>query len=409
MTMDLKLALRNAFRNTRRTGLTLAVLAFGVAVLVIFAGFIDNSQEMLREVTIKNQLGHLQLAKRAYWMDPAGGSISALVIEDYAQIRADLERMLHVRKVAATISFMGLLGNDQTSLAVAARGMDIDTGTDGTWNFPHIVAGGITDDRVPNAGYLGEGLAQGLKSGLHDNLVLLSTTGSGALNAVDVQVEGIVQTGSRESDNTVLIIPLARAQTLLNTRGAMRLTVFLDKTANLPRAVPAIQAYLRQRHPDVELRLWSDLATFYVQVVTMEDAIFDFVGLIIGAIATVSIVNTFMMSLFERVDEIGTLRAMGATRLRILRVFLAEGAILGVVGGLAGIVLGVVLALLISIKGVYIPPLPTFNLGYQARINLVPVAIAKAFALGVLTTILASIYPALRAARLNIIEAVRHV
>jgi putative ABC transport system permease protein len=115
------------------------------------------------------------------------------------------------------------------------------------------------------------------------------------------------------------------------------------------------------------------------------------------------------MSLFERVDEIGTLRAIGATRLRILRVFLAEGAILGVVGGIAGVALGVVLALLISIHGVYIPPLPTFNLGYQARINLVPLAIAKAFGLGVLTTVLACLYPAFRAARLNIIEAVRHV
>jgi putative ABC transport system permease protein len=407
--MDLKLALRNAFRNTRRTGLTLAVLALGVAVLIVFAGFIDNSQEMLREVTIKNHLGHLQLAKRAYWVDPAGGSPGALVIEDYAKIRRDLEGMPHVRKVAATLDFMGLLGNDQTSLAVAARGMDIDTTTDVAWNFPRIVAGGIDGSAVPNAGFLGEGLARGLKSGLHDTLVLLSTTRSGALNAVDVQVEGIVRTGSRESDNTILIVPLAQAQTLLNTRGAMRLTVFLDKTANVPRALGPIQAYLRERHPDVEVRRWSELATFYWQVVKMEDAIFHFLGLIIGAIATVSIVNTFLMSLFERVDEIGTLRAIGATRLRILRVFLAEGAILGVVGGLAGVALGVILALAISIRGIEIPPLPTFNLGYRARINLVPLAIAQAFALGVVTTVLACLYPAYRAARLNIIEAVRHV
>ena len=407
--MDLKLALRNAFRNTRRTGLTLAVLAIGVAVLVVFAGFIDNSQEMLREVTIKNQLGHLQLAKRAYWIDPAGGSLTKFVIEEYAQIRSDLERMPHVRKVAATLDFMGLLGNDQLSLAVAARGMDIDTTTDVSWNFPRVVAGSVRDNTAPNAGFLGEGLARGLKSGLHDSLVLLSTTRSGALNAVDVQVEGIVRTGSREYDNTILIVPLARAQTLLGTRGAMRLTVFLDATSNVPRSVQLIQGHLRERHPDVEVRRWSELATFYWQVVKMEDAVFHFLGLIIGAIATVSIVNTFLMSLFERVDEIGTLRAIGATRLRILRVFLAEGAILGVVGALAGVLLGVILALLISIKGVYIPPLPTFNLGYQARINLVPVAIAKAFALGMFTTVLASVYPAFRAARLNIIDAVRHV
>jgi len=407
--MDLKLALRNAFRNTRRTALTLAVLAIGVAVLVVFAGFIDNSQEMLREVTIKNQLGHLQLARRAYWIDPAGGSLQTFVIEEYAQLRGDLERMPHVRKVAATLDFLGLLGNDQRSLAVAARGMEIDTTTDVSWNFPRIVAGGVKGNTVPNAGFLGEGLARGLNSRLHDSLVLLSTTRTGALNAVDVQVEGVVRTGSREYDNTILILPLARAQTLLGTPGAMRLTVFLDETSSVPRTVPLIEAYLRERHPDVEVRRWSELATFYWQVVKMEEAVFHFLGLIIGAIATVSIVNTFLMSLFERVDEIGTLRAIGATRLRILRVYLAEGVILGVVGGLAGVLLGVVLALLISLKGVYIPPLPTFNLGYQARINLVPLAIAQAFGLGVVTTVLASVYPALRAARLNIIEAVRHV
>src|SRR6266545_3789580 len=148
--MDFKLALRNAFRNTRRTLLTLAVVAIGVAVLIVFAGFIDNSQETLREETIRNQLGHLQLAKRAYWLDPAGGSLAKLVLEDYAQLRTDLERMPHVRKVAATLQFMGLLGTDEVSLAVTARGMEIDTTTDVAWNFPLLVAGSVKGNTVAN-------------------------------------------------------------------------------------------------------------------------------------------------------------------------------------------------------------------------------------------------------------------
>jgi len=407
--MDVRIAARNVFRNTRRTVLTLMVIALGVAALIVFAGFIDNSQESLRETTIKNRFGHFQVAKRAYWEDRAGGSLGKFVIVDHRELRADFERLPHVRKVSATLDFMGLIGNGELSLAFVGRGMDIDPTTDPTWNFPRLVAGRVKGNTTPNAGFVGKGLVRGLRSQLHDNLVLLSTTTRGALNAVDVSVEGVLETGSREYDDTIVIIPLARAQALLNTRGVLTLTVFLDQTKHLPEILPVARRYIAERHPDLEIRPWWTLATFYQQVVDMGKAIFNVLGLIIGTLVTFSIVNTFLMSLFERVDEIGTMRAIGATRTRILRLFLLEGLVLGVIGGVVGVVVATVFAQLVSIRGIYIPPLPSFSLGYYARINVVPSVLVQAFAVGVATAVLASVYPAIRAARLNVIDAIRHV
>ncbi|HEV8254533.1 MAG TPA: FtsX-like permease family protein [Vicinamibacteria bacterium] len=407
--MDLRLAVRNVFRNRRRTLLTLGVLSAGVAVLILFAGFVSDGEATLREVTIKNQYGHMQLARKAYWRDRAGGSLSDFVIEDYQELRRALERLPHVRRVAPTLEFMGLASNGDASVAFIGRGMEIDRATDPTWNFPRMVAGQVKGNTVANAAFIGKGLLRGLRAGLHDDVMLLTTTPTGALNAVDVSVEGVLETGAREFDDTMVIVPIERAQALLATPGALKLTVFLDRTQSLPEVYPLVRSYVEQRHPDLEIRQWFQLAGFYRQVVAMNRAAFDFLGLIIGGIVTFSIVNTFVMSLFERVEEVGTLRAIGATRARILRLFLLEGVAVGALGAASGVVLGVVLAKLISLKGIYIPPFPTFSMGYYSHIGIVPSAIAKACLLGVATSTLASIYPALKAARLEIVEAVRHV
>jgi putative ABC transport system permease protein len=407
--MGFRIALRSVFRNGRRTLLTLSVIAVGVAVLVVFAGFTDNMEETLREVTIKNQYGHLQLAQRGYWEDRSAGGLTRFLMDDYRAIRRDLEALPHVVRVAPSMEFMGLVGNGDVSLAFLGRGVEIDADTDPTRNFPRLAEGTVSGGVAPDAAFLGKGLVSGLKSKLHDNSVLLTTTKAGALNAIDVSIAGVMETGAREFDNSMVIVPLARAQALLDTPGALKLSVYLDSTANLDSVFPEVERYLAERHPEVEARPWSELAGFYRQVVNMNRAVFHFIGLIIAVIATFSIANTFLMSLFERVPEVGTVRAMGATRFRILGIFLLEGLVLGVIGAVAGAGLGVAAAKLISIKGISIPAMPGFSMGYSGRINVVLPAIVRAVSLGALTAVMASVYPALRAARLNIIEAIRHV
>ncbi len=164
-----------------------------------------------------------------------------------------------------------------------------------------------------------------------------------------------------------------------------------------------------QANLDLEIKTWSDLATFYHQVVQLYGSIFWVVRFIILVIVIFSIANTMTMSVFERMREIGTIRAMGTRRRGVLSLFIMEGLILGALGGALGLAFGTIAAKLLSIKGIYIPAPPTMTEGYTALINVVPKDLIFAFSLAVGTALVSSIYPAFKAARLKVVDALRYI
>src|SRR5262249_13262042 len=103
-----------------------------------------------------------------------------------------------------------------------------------------------------------------------------------------------------------------------------------------------------KQHLDLEVRDLAELMPFYPQAVGMFRAIFMFIALIMGTIVLFSIVNTMGMSVMERIDEIGTVRAMGVRRAGIRRLFLAEGAIFGIIGATIGVVIAQLFAFAVN-------------------------------------------------------------
>jgi putative ABC transport system permease protein len=129
---------------------------------------------------------------------------------------------------------------------------------------------------------------------------------------------------------------------------------------------------------------------------------------VIALIILLSISNTMMMSVMQRIGEIGTSMALGMKRRGVVGLFLSEGFMLGCLGGFAGVIVGVVLAQIISSIGIPMPPPPGKTHGYTGGILVtVPIAI-EALVLAVATTLLASVYPAWRASRMQIVDALRH-
>jgi len=132
------------------------------------------------------------------------------------------------------------------------------------------------------------------------------------------------------------------------------------------------------------------------------------VELIIAMVIILSISNTMTMNVLERTSEIGTCLAIGRRRLQILRQFVYEGLTIGLIGGALGVLVGWLLAALISWIGIPMPPPPGMTEGYTGAIMLTPGLAAQAFVLALATTLLASIYPAWRASRMEIVDALRH-
>lgn len=408
MDIYLKLGIRNIFRNARRTVITLAAMAFGSAAIILFGGFVHFMFWGVRENAIHSELGHIQLYQRGF---SEKGHVEPFeyLITDVARIMALLESVEHVTLVTPRLRVSGLISTGETTTSFIGLGVDPDKEADLS-SFVNIIDGKDLSKRQASGAILGKGLAAGVGAKPGDSLTLLSTTRHGSINAAEVVVRGIFESGSKEFDDRAMKVPLPLVESLLDTEGAVQsLVIVLDKTEHTALVRDRLRALFAQHQLDLELKTWEDLALRYHQVRNLLQNIFQVVTLIVSVIAVLGVANTMTMAVFERTREVGTIMAIGTKRRGVVALFLTEGFLLGVLGGLLGLAVGIGLAKLISIHGIPMAPPPGSTRAFIARIWVIPPVLGLAFTLSLLTALLSSFYPAFRASRLNVVEALRHV
>jgi putative ABC transport system permease protein len=401
-----RIAFRNIFRNGRRSAITLLVIVFGAVGLILFGGYKAVTFRNLRESTIRNRLGHLQIYKKGFAKAEAPKALE-YGLDDAAAIRAAVERDPRVKMTAAQITLMGLVSNGEKSETFMATA--VETKKDAAMASQRLTAGTNLPDNEPDAVLVGRGLATSMHVKPGDYLTVMSTTVHGSLNAMDVRVAGIFMSGVKEYDDRAIKMALPAAQQLLQTTKVERLLVFLNDTDDTVAAQRDLQTMFDGKGWALEMKQWSELASFYHQVVLLYNGIFGFLGMVVFGIVIFSVANTIMMSIFERTREIGTLMAMGTTRGRVWRMFLLEGLFVGLLGGVLGIAFGALLAQLINQGNVMLPPPPGYTVGYRLQILMQPAVLVTAFLISVVTATLSSILPALKASRLAIVDALGHI
>jgi putative ABC transport system permease protein len=274
-----------------------------------------------------------------------------------------------------------------------------------------VVDGKDLAGRDPRGITLGLGLARafGVKPG--DDLTLLTTTKGGAINALAVRVRGVWESGEKAYDDRFLRVSLPQVQRLLDVEAGevQSVVLLLDATDNTAAVRAALDRLIRERNLDLEVKTWEDLALRYHQVRELFGRIFGVLTLIVSIMVVFGITNTMTMAIFERTREIGTVMALGTRRRGVVSMFVLEGVALGALGGILGVLLGVALARVISSLGIQLPPPPGSTRGFAVQIFIVPEVLGQAFRLSIVTAALASLYPAWRAARVNVVEALRHV
>ena len=405
--LRLKLALLNVLRNSRRSVITLLAIQFGVISLIIFGGFVASMYDGMRENMIRSQLGHIQIYKEGFNQFGSQEPENYLIDRDTLQQVIDqVEGMEGVEIVTPRLNFSGLLSNGVKSLAVVGEGIDPDKEallssavrlTQGEDLFPDDDSGSL----------LGDGLYQSLNVNVGDYLTLMTNTADGAINAVDVVATGAVTTGTREVDNRLLRINLSHAQDLIYTDGVTRLVVLLSDTAQTDATVEKLESMFAAQNLKLEIRTWSQLADYYHEVVNLFNSVFDFVRMIVIVIVALSISNTMMMAVMERTPEIGTIRAIGGTRSEILSLFLMEAFILGIIGSLLGVIFGILMARGITQAEFIMPTPPGSSQTYPIRIFVEQTVLQETAILGVAIAVLSSIYPAIKASRMVINQALR--
>src|SRR5437879_8552987 len=129
MALYLKLAIRNVFRNRRRTLITLAAMGFGAAAIIVFGGFVHSIYFGVRESTIRSQVGHIQIYRKGY-SDKGNLAPYDYLITDYAGLRAELLKLEHVKPVTARLGFSALVSTGDTTTPCVGTGAHPDSATD---------------------------------------------------------------------------------------------------------------------------------------------------------------------------------------------------------------------------------------------------------------------------------------
>ncbi|MBU0599211.1 FtsX-like permease family protein [bacterium] len=401
------LALRNIFRNKRRTTITFLAIISGMIGLIVFGGFVEYSFWGLRESTIRSQLGHLQVYKKGYCKKGIANS-SEYLIKNYQELEEIFYKIPCLELVTARLSFSGLISTGEKTLVCKGDGV-IPEKEAKLASFETIIEGEglFKEDQAELV--IGRELQKSLGAKIGDYLTILTTTPEGMINAADVKLIGVCQSGSKEYDSVYVKLPLKIVQQLFSTTSVEKIIILSDKTEHTPEIARRIALLFKEKNLNLEFKTWDQLAEFYHSVVRLYNGIFKVVKVIIALIVLFSIANTMTMSVFERIREIGTLRAIGTKKIQILTLFLWEGFLTGVIGAILGMITGIFIATIINLGGgIYIPPPPAMTIGYNALILIVPEVLWYSFISTVIVATISAFYPAFKATRLNIVESLAH-
>ncbi len=402
----IRLALLNVFRHRGRTAIAMLAISFGVIALMLAGGFMEWIFEGMRESTIQSRLGHIQVTRSNY-IEAGAAAPFEYILTDQLDEGEILAVAPEVQVMTPRLNFNGLISRDDVTIAFIGEGVHPEKEVELSKIFVITEGEGLSSEDAQGI-ILGRGMADILGVQVGDKLVLLANTASGGVNGIDASVRGLFATGTKGFDDSVLRVPIAMARQLLRVQGAHAWVMLLDETERTDEILQRLQNRFTEEETQVQFIPWYEQADFYNKTVALFTRQMDVVQLIIALIIILSISNTMFMTVLERTGEIGTQMAIGVKRKRILQLFISEGLLLGVIGGSVGLVLGFVLAHIISAVGIPLPSPPGLDIDIYGEIMLTWPLAAGTFALAVITTFFASLFPAWKASRLEVVNALRH-
>jgi len=421
------IALRNVFRHKTRSIITLSAIAFGCIALIFAGGYFEDILYKMRESYIHGHTGHLQIFKKGFFENGSARPFDYL-ISNPEDITTLISSVRGVKYVTSRLDFSGLLSTGETTISFVGQGVEPDkeTAVPISSNYAKSMlatrknvdkSAGITgvimeagEPLKPGDAFgviAGRGLAAGIGVKPGDGLIIVTNTVGGSINAVDVNLKGVFFTSSKTFDDHFLRLPVATAQKLLHTDSIQSLVVMLDRTDDTVSVKKKLDRLFSEKGLDLEVKTWDTLNDFYTKTVDLFNRLFLILKIVIAIIAILSIFNTMNMAAIERTSEIGTLMAIGSRRRGVLKLFLYEGLMLGTIGGVIGVIAGVGVTSFIAYVGIPMPPAPGTAITWFSEPIIVWSGLIFAFFLSIITALISSLYPAYKASRLEIAEALR--
>lgn len=411
----IRIASRNLWRYSRRTLLTTALISVGILAVLLFKGVAGSFKQLIIGQITDSMLGHLQVHGNGYVASIDNLPLNLnLKPEQAGRVEQVLKAHPAVEAWSPRIKFGALFSNFAETTNIRLVGIDPEREARTVPRLrDRLVEGGRQGPLLARGQLLvPELLARGMKVKVGDTVVLVATNQEGSVNGQTFVVGGVLAsaTGPGGRDG-YLHIEDARTLLRMAEPQVSEIAIRLASPDRLRLAAAALSAELdkmvnAQGRPVFELHTWEALSPFY-NIARMIDLMTVFIQVMLVSIVLISIMNVMVMAVFERVREIGTIAAIGTQPSRILWLFISEGLLLGLLGTAVGTAAS--LAAVWVLNWVKI----TFAFGQQDNLVLAPTLAAGDVlfigALAVATAVLASLQPALRASRMDPIQALHHV
>lgn len=398
-----KLAIRNITRHRLRSLLSISMIAGAVSAMILFQGFSSYALAALKWIAAENQYGNMQIAPQKYWSPGKEPRSERLfLINDLNDLAV---RYPEIEKLSGRISFFGLVSNSDLSVGAKVIGID----SQGEPHFKknqRLTDGKFFEDPESRDVVIGHLLAKQLNVKAGDDVTVLTNTIDGVMNAMDLTVAGVFSSGIDEIDGQVIYAPLKVTQSLLDTTYVDIAVIKFKKLEMAEKNLKSINNDLKRDHPNLVARSWRELAVLYRQVEKFYGVQNRLVECILLALMFLGILNTVSMTVVERTGEIGTLRALGESRKDIISQFLLESVFIAFIGIIAGTILsGIVIEIVDTVK--IMTEMPGASAPFQIKISFLPSAVLYSSTLAIITTVVATLIPAARASKMDIVEALR--
>jgi len=400
----LLLAWRNIVRNARRSLITVSAVAVGLASLLFLWGFNDGVHNAMMRNLQQVIVGSLQVHAADFFRHPK----LTRTVPDAEAVRRLLENM--GLQYTGRLRTFALAAGEETSEGLILLGMDPVRETRTTQ-----IASKISRGRFFGSGHvpeciLGRTTARNLGLEVGDELVVLTEDRFHSLAAEKFRLVGIIDSGEMGIDRGLAIIPLPFMQRMLGMEGEVSEWVVQLS----PQQLEAVTARLRQALDErYEVLRWYDMYPMMKQWVDLENGFYYIFLSIVLIIVAAGIMNTVLMSMLDRIHEFGVMLALGCSRRRLAGMVLSESAILGLIGIGVGTLIGLALVghfhgagidlsrEMDTISRFYVDPVVHTEINTDHLADTVVAVLVAA--------LLAGIWPALRAARLEPVEAIHHV
>ncbi|MGD9139115.1 MAG: FtsX-like permease family protein [Desulfobacterales bacterium] len=412
MSIDAKMAWRNLWRNPRRTILTIAAITFASLLLVFMFSFQFGSYETMINTSVKINTGHLQIQGAEYQEKKS----IRMVVPEPEKIAGLINEISQVATYTFRAQAFSLVSSEQRTYGVVVTGIDPEREANVSRLKSLIRQGEFLSADDSDQALIGMFLARNLRVSPGDELSVIGQGRDGSIAATVVKIKGIFRSGIDELDRSLIHIPLQAFQEIFSMQGAVHAVVLIaGSLSEVESAKQSIQTKLASLNSTMPLAVldWNELMPGLRQSIEMDLISGLIFYLLLLLVVAFSILNTFLMAIFERTREFGVMMAIGTGPGRLTKVLLIESMSMTFVGVVAGIFAGSLITVYFQAHGIDFSGASELLAQFGITGRLYPKlsllsAVSGPLAVMVITFFTA-LYPALKVRRMQPAEAMRAV